>query len=413
MRIRLFTIGVLLCMPAWQAEATTLKEAMDKAGTLHPELRMSELRVEAARGELIEQSAYAYNPELTVEPQRRRLSGGGTTNDYYVGLSQGIEFGGKRGYREESAQAALAIANNETEMTQQQLSVGVARAFVDLFFSKQVYDFRNRQKVMLEQLSHAINRQMEAGEANQLDVNLAQSAFTSALSAETAAKQLFTLSQAQYYMAIGLPGGDELPNPELPQLIVDWKPPSDPLNVAIQSRPDFAALRSRLVKSKADADLASAERIPDPTLSVMAGREAGEHLVKVGISFSLPLFNSHSGSYKSAFAQASQVESQLAWSEKKLRLEVQAALYNHKAAMQAVSSAYRTEGPRLSSDSIKLAQTAFNAGEMDLEELVIHVNQSLEARLTAMEIMKQGWLARIRLAEVLGHSEYILEGTQQ
>lgn len=91
MRIRLFTIGLLLCMPAWLAEATTLKEAMDRAGTLHPELKISELNIEAARGQLMEQSAYAYNPELSLEPQRRRLNGGEAVNDYYIGLSQGIE----------------------------------------------------------------------------------------------------------------------------------------------------------------------------------------------------------------------------------------------------------------------------------------------------------------------------------
>lgn len=413
MRIRLLTIGVLLCMPVWLAEATTLKEAIDRARTLHPELKISELNVEAAQGQLIEQSAYAYNPELSLEPQRRHLNGGGIANDYYISLSQGVELGGKRGYREESAQAALTTANYETKMTQQQLSIGAARAFVEIFFSKKVFDFRNRQRAMLQQLSWAISRQMEAGEANQLDVNLAQSAFISALSAEMAAKQFFTLSRAQYQMAIGAPGGEKLSSPELPQLIVDWKPPSDPFSVALQSRPDFAAHRSRLLKSRADADLAGSERIPDPTLSVMTGREAGEQLVKVAISFPIPLFNSHSGSYKSALAESSQIEIQLAWSEKKLRLEVQAALYNHKSAMQAVANTYQTEGPRLSQDNIKLAQTAFNAGEMGLEELVIHVNQALGARLTTMEIMKQGWFARIRLAEVLGRSEYILEGTQQ
>jgi outer membrane protein TolC len=396
----------------WLAEATTLKEAIDRARTLHPELKISELDIEAAQGQLIEQSAYAYNPELSLNPQRRHLNGGGIANDYYISLSQGVELGGKRGYREESAQAALTTANYETKMTQQQLSIGAARAFVDIFYSKKVFDLRNRQRAMVQRLSRAINRQMEAGEANQLDVNLAQARFTSALSTETNAKQFFTLSQAQYQMAIGAPGGEELPNPELPQLIVDWKPPSDPFSVALQSRPDFAAHRSKLLKSRADADLAGSERIPDPTFSVMTGREAGERLVNVAISIPIPIFNSHRGSYKSALAESSQIESQLAWSEKKLRLEVQAALYNHKSAMQAVTNVYQTDGPRPSQDNIKLAQTAFNAGEMNLEQLVIHTSQAIEARLTSMKIIKQGWFARIRLAEVLGRPEYILEGTR-
>jgi hypothetical protein len=64
---------------------------MDRATKLHPELQISELNIEAARDQLIEQSAYAYNPELSLELQRRRLNGGEAVNDYYIGLSQGIE----------------------------------------------------------------------------------------------------------------------------------------------------------------------------------------------------------------------------------------------------------------------------------------------------------------------------------
>jgi len=43
---------------------------------------------------------------------------------------------------------------------------------------------------------------------------------------------------------------------------------------------------------------------------------------------------------------------------------------------------------------------------------VVHINQGLSAQITALEMVKQAWMARIRLAEVLGHPEYILKGTQ-
>jgi hypothetical protein len=79
---------------------------------------MAEKNIESARGNLTEQSSYAYNPELSLEPQRRRLNGGGTSNDYYITLSQGIELGGKQGLREQSAQAALNASSQSREATQ-------------------------------------------------------------------------------------------------------------------------------------------------------------------------------------------------------------------------------------------------------------------------------------------------------
>ncbi|MDQ6988979.1 MAG: TolC family protein [Mariprofundaceae bacterium] len=410
MRIRFLLIGVLLSIHPIYAHATTLEAAMDAATAQHPLLRIAQQNIEMARGQLIEQSSYAYNPELSLEPQYRRLNGGGTGTDYYIGLSQGIELGGKRGYRAQAAQQGLNTAKRESELNRQQLSIGAARTFVELFFAKQTLNLRNKQSVMLDKLSQAVHHQMAVGEMSQLDVNLARAAFTSALSAKMGAKQLFILNQAQYYMAVG---GEKMSAPELPRLLIDWQPPEDALAIALESRPDVAALRSRLAQSHAQSNLASAGRIPDPTLSIMAGREAGEQLVKVAISFPLPLWNSHQGSYQHALAKASQAETQLSWSEQKMRLDIQAARYNHQSAMQMLNSAYQAEKSATFQHSIKLAQTAFAAGEMDLEELVIHVNQALEAQLTSIEISKQGWLARIRLAEVLGHPEYILEGIQK
>jgi len=402
---------LLACLYPWSANAITLEEAMKIASKQHPQLQVAERHVDAAAGTFMEQSAYAYNPELSLEPQRRSLNTGGTANDYYVTLSQGIEIAGKQGYREQSAQAAFHAASQESEAIRQRLSIEAARAFVELFFAKQALDLRSRQAEMLRQMSQAIARKLEAGEANRLDANLARSAYTSALNAETASRQAFALSEARYYAALGRAGKGQQIEPELPELSLQWKSPDDPFALALQSRPDLAALRSQLAQARAQVELAGAQRIPDPTLSIMNGRENGEQLIKVGISFPIPLWNSHKGAYKAAMARAEGSRTELEWTEQRLRLEVQAAIRNHDSAMRAVASLDKA-GESFGFDSIKLAQTAFSAGELGLTELVIHINQGLDAQLTALEIMKQGWLARIRLAEVLGHPEFILKGNE-
>jgi len=80
--------------------------------------------------------------------------------------------------------------------------------------------------------------------------------------------------------------------------------------------------------------------------------------------------------------------------------------------MQALLALSKAEGKPSSPDNIELAKMAFDAGELNIEELVVHINQILESRINSASIIKQGWLARIRLAEVLGHPEYIFEGNQ-
>jgi len=408
-----FHAGLLACLQPWHADAITLEEAMKIASEQHPLLQMAEQNIEVARGNLTEQGSYAYNPELSLEPQRRRLNAGGTSNDYYVTLSQGIEIGGKRGYREQSAQAALDAASQDREAARQRLTIEAARSFSDLYYAEQILDFRRKQSAMLNKVSQAVARQLEVGQSSQLDANLAQSAFGSALNATTTARQAFTQSRQRYFTALGKTQETEnLSRLELPRLSPGWRPPKDSFKVALESRPDFSALRSKLAQSSAQADLASVERIPDITFSAMTGREAGENLIKLGVAIPFPVLNTHQGAYRSALAEKERTRTGLDWSEQRLRYEVRSALDNHANTMQALSGITETDMQRTGQETIDLAQKAYDAGELDLEELVVHIRQGLDARMTALDIIKQAWMARIRLAEVLGRPEYILEGTE-
>ena len=413
MRTRYLMTGMLLCIHPFYANAVTLKATMDAAVEQHPMLKISRMQIDGAQGELKEQSSYAYNPELSVEPQRRRLNGGGSSNDYYITLSQGIELGGKQKYREQSAQAALEAIKLESDAKYQQVSLNAAKAFVGLYFSKRELAWRNQQTGTLLQLHKALSRQMELGEANQLDVNLSQASLTQAINAEAQAKQMHAMNVSRYVMAVG--AGSEIKEiqPELPKLLVGWQPLADPVEIAMNSRPDITAKRQRLAQHSAQADLAKAQRIPDVTIGLTAGRESGDKLYSLGITVPIPLFNSHDGAYRSALSQASAQQTELEWFEQRVKLEVQEALYNHATAMNALLALNEVERSPSSTNKIDLAKAAFDAGELNIEELVVHINQILESRINSAATVKQGWLARIHLAEVLGHPEYILQGIQE
>jgi len=405
--------GMLLCIHPFYLHAESLQEAMARAVKRHPMLQMAEQQIDVARGNLDEQRAYAYNPQLSLEPQRRRFNGGGGSSDYYITLSQGIETGGKRGFRTQSARAALNAANRSREALRQRLMIEAARACVALYFAEQGLDLRRRQRDMLERVRHAVDRKLALGESSQLDANLAQSAFASAQNAFMVAGEALTQARERYLVALG--GGQSAgvaPELSLPDLDTDWRPPADAYRIALRSRRDLALLRAKQEQLHARAEQADAARIPDITLSAMAGREAGDQLIKLGLSVPLPILNSHRGAYQAALAEKARADVGLKWSERQLRYAVQSALDNHAQAMAALSGMIKTDMQRHAEETISLARKAYAAGELDLEDLVVHIRQGLDARMTALEMIKQGWLARIRLAEVLGHPEYILEGTK-
>lgn len=412
MRIRFLLTGMLLCIYPLHANAVTLKEAMDTALEQHPMLKISNTQIEGAQGDLQEQSSYAYNPELSVEPQRRRINGGGSSNDYYVTLSQGIELGGKQGFRERSAQAALEATKLESDAKHQRIMVDAARALVALYFSKRELLWRNQQAITLLRMNRAISRQMEVGEANLLDVNLAKASLTQAINAEAEAKQQHAMNISRYLMATGESTVPKEIQAELPKLLVGWEPLSDPVDIALNSRSEIKAKRQRLTQYSAQSDLAKAQRIPDLTVGLTAGRESGDQLYSLGFTMPIPVLNSHNGAYRAALSQFGSQQTELEWLEQRVRLEVQEAVYNHQIAMRAVLAVSKVENTDASKDKISLAKAAFDAGELNIEELVVHINQILESRINSAAVLKQGWMARIRLAEVLGHPEYILEGNQ-
>jgi len=412
-RTRFFMIGMLFCIHPFYSYADTLQEAMETVLKQHPMLQMAEKNIESARGNLTEKSSYAYNPKLSLQPQRRRLNSGGTSKDYYITLSQGIEIAGKQGFRKQSAQAALNVASQSKEATQQRLVLEASRAYITLYFAGRLYDLRDQQSRVLDKVSHAVTRKLQLGESSQLAANLAQSAFASALNSATIAQQFLIKSKQRYLIALGEVSASRLNSSlELPALSLNWQPPTDAYNVALASRPDFLVLQSKLDQSNAQADLASASRIPDVTLKAMVAREGGEHLILLGIKLPFPVLNTHKGAYRAALAEKERVNMGLDWSKQQLHYEVQSALDNYRNTIEALSNMIKSDMQNNAKNTITLAQKSYNAGELDLEALVIHMNQGLNAQITALEMMKQAWLARIRLAEVLGHPEYIIKGTK-
>jgi len=400
---------MLISMIPWVSHAeTTLEQTIDWAKQ-HPKLYMAELNNDASRASLSASSAYAYNPDLSVEVQDRKLNGGGRATDYYIGLSQGIEIGGKGTYRKQAAKASLKSSQYQAETLRQTLISDAVTAFVSLYEAEQALDIRRQQSELLQNLNQGVQKQLQAGDANILQANLALASYASALSALSQAKQDYTLALNVYRQATGKFNQINI-KPSLPRLDINWEAPEQAYAIALQARPELAALLAQAEQGQAQAELANASRYVDPTLSIMGGREAGEQLFKLGISFPIPLTNTKKGEYQASLAQAEVGQSQVLWFKQQLQAEVQAAIQNHHNAMMVLRV---FEQQQNNSNNITLAKTAFEAGELNLEDLVVHINQALDADLTALNLIKQGWLARIHLAQVLGHPEYILQGIKQ
>ncbi len=412
MQLRGWIVACALLGASPSLQAATLAEAMHQAEQAHPLLREAQRAIEASEGLLSEKAAAAYNPEVSLEPQSRRLRDGGSTRDWYLGLSMGVETGGKRNYRRQVAAAERDARLEQRRQLRQRLAIGAARAFVELYFARKALRYRERQASMLAKLQQAMHQRQRLGDASRLQWNLARAASDSAASALMVARQRVNQAQVAYRESLGGSSASMEEEIVLPPLDIAWKPPADARRVALRSRPELAVLAQQKRRDEARLRLAEANMLPDPTISLMLGKEAGDRLLKLGVQIPLPIRNDHRGARAAALAESLRAEEARRWRKRQIELRVQAALRDHAEAMRMLD-AMRQERNGDAEDTIRLAEAAFHAGELDLEDLVVHVKQALDARLTSLETERLAWQARIGLAEALGHPEYVLQGVSQ
>ncbi len=402
MRARLLVPFLLLAAP--NAAAHPLAEAIAQAERHHPRLQALERSVESARERLREASAPAYNPELSAESQRRRLIGGGRTNDYYLTLSQGLETGGKRRFRAQAAKQRLEIARQQLAAARLRLAADVARAWVHLAIARRIANLRQQQEAMLQRLRRGMDERLRAGDASRLDLNLTASELMAARQAALDARKTALDAERAWFAASGTQPPAATSALTLPLPDPDWRPPPASIETALQHRPDLNTQRAALAAARADARLASAQRLPDITVNAMIGREAGDKLVKIGISLPLPLLNTHRGAWRAAQNDQERARLELQWAEQNVRQEIAAAIARHESSMQTLAAL----PPE--TNALELAREAYESGEIGLDRFIFHARQAIEARITRWRIIEQAWLARIELARALGNKDFITRG---
>ncbi len=404
----LFFFIALSCSGETVSHAMSLKEAMDIAVAQHRQTAISRALLEGAEGDLLEEGSYAYNPELSLEPQRRVLRDkAGRYNDIYITLSQGIETAGKQGFRRKAAEQRARLAEYQGLGAEKQLRINAGSAYVELVIARMKYHVREQQFAIARTLLQAVKKQRDAGDVTSLQVNLIQSSLANALSLRSNEERALFRAESDFKVALSLSPSENLsPAMELPPLSTDWEPDIVSEEV-VKNHPDFKVAETQERVFTEEANLASAKKIPDVTLSFMVADEVGDKLYKLGLSVPIPLFNTHSGAYKAAVAREREARLRKELLQSTLESKLYAALQRHTAAMKALKE-YQEDNLKDAVANAELARKAYEAGELELIEAIVHINQSLDAELTGIEILHQAWLARIDLSARLAHPEYIL-----
>ncbi|NKZ39933.1 TolC family protein [Oleiagrimonas citrea] len=317
--------------------------------------------------------------QLSAIPQRRRVEGGPTFNEWEAEISRAVRWPGKARldreigqYGVEAAQLNLADAHHAG-----------ARRLLALWAMWQRASVTARQQHLQvdvwERDRKAIARRVELGDAALRDRVAADAALAQARAAALQADA--DEASARRMLQSAFPG---LPLP--PRVRLDAMPPELSgtnlhwSQLIVQRSHEIGAAEAVVRMRESEARRARADRLADPTVGVRVLNDLGGRERAVGLVFSMPIGVRQRGA-KAAAAEADALSAQAdsAMVQRDVSRDAREAVARARSARAVWRS--REQALKAADDSAAKAERAYALGESGLAELLAARRTALDAAL--------------------------------
>jgi cobalt-zinc-cadmium efflux system outer membrane protein len=387
-----FLLLALLAAPAWSAGLTE-GEAL-RLGLAHPEFsELQQARLGAAEADVLEAGVW---PNPTLEFGRDKT---GAALERSWQISQPLDLSGRRGLRTEAARQRLLATAAGNRAARNERTAELRRAFHELLRQQEATRAVAAWAERFSVIDHVVAKLAKGGEVSGYDRRrlAREQRSAEARLAESGAEQ--ARGQARLAALIGR-AIDGIAGRLLPEA-----PPALPaLQAQLAARPEFAALAARV--EAAHGERAAAQRnLPELTLGIGGKRVEEGPLRENGntlmLAFNLPLFDRQQAADRRGAAQAQAAQAELSLARQQAEGEL---LGLHRQATQLIAAAarYRAEAVAPSAELVRIAESAYRAGESTVLELLDAYKGALEAELTALDLEWKARAARIELDQLTG-----------
>ena len=329
----------------------------------------------AAAGAALRTAAEYPNPALALGYSK-------DAPNYHLELEQELEYPWVRVPRIQAARAALRAAALRVEITRARIRYDVTAAYAAAAAARQIAALSVQQAASGAELLRIARARRDAGDASDLDVDLAAVNAAQLLSALLADSLQLTAATLELQGAMGLP----VDSPRIvatDTLPATFAAPADSALAVAAGEAERTAAERRLAEQRRG-------RIPAPALRV--GIEQGDPsgdatglLPTVGVSIPLPLFHRNGGAVAAARADADRAAAELAQAKldaalavalaERARAVAQARLAADRSALAGASrvatlslTAYR-EGAFPLAAVLDAQRSAWDAGRQVLEDI--------------------------------------------
>lgn len=358
----------------------------------HPRVRAAQSDVTAAEARERAASKALYNPELEAEYED------GDVLTRSIGIKQTIDLGGKRGARQRATSFETQSAIESLALIRQTVLAELLSALGMYEITSEQLLIADERKTLVGRLRTLTKERWQAGDLNQVEVDLANLAYAqAALQRSQSAGKLVTAEQALARVA-----GNNVPNrPAIPSIYASVTIDEPAIDTILTELPSVRIAQARIATAQAVVDLRQRERRPDPTIGLYAGREGSADLVGVRFSIPLPVRNSYRAEVDAANADLVTLDYSITDEYRHLRAELVAAERRYEIARAAWNEWLQVGAGSLESQT-DLLERLWHAGELNTMEYLVQLHQTLDTRVAASEQREALWEAWIALLTVSG-----------
>jgi cobalt-zinc-cadmium efflux system outer membrane protein len=374
--LKRLAVGVVFCLtPLWTGGALasprtySLQELEETVLKTHPALKVAGEEINKSNAEL--RIAHQYpNPELEgLMSSQRAMEGGTYGTGFSVGLSQTIEWPGRRGKKQEAAR--FGIDSAQQKLIQEQINVRARcrELYYRVLAGGQLVKIAAENLESAKTLLDIAEKRVRLGESRPIDLIKARVEFFSLEREYDKAKT--TLAGDRQVLRQFM--GDDLPADFALSAVANVLDPVAPLKRwqegALQSHPLLAAQAARVRQAESTLGAERQGWVPDVTVKAFHIQDVDLHATGGGFSVPLALWNRKEGEVARAAAVKSQAKSELRLLKQDLETKL-ADQYSLYATARRQVESFQTAILKEAAESLRVAQFSYEHGETSLLELL-------------------------------------------
>lgn len=390
--------GVFLCLLfnlAWAKDISSprdaylLKTYIRSAMEHHLALQAADASVSVSVHAQESAQQPLYNPELELDSEQTDIN---TTS---IGISQAIDWGGKRRANATEAELETAKAIAVRDKKRQQLIAQLLRTTSNWLAAEKLATLQKKRIDSIREFAELAGKRLAAGDISQAEKQLADLAAAEAGIGYARAKTDLLNAVAEIRGLTGQNPPKQLQFPALPQLVdID-------LETLLTNHPDVRLAQAEVNSARAATAVAEKQRRADPVVGLRAGKEESEKLL--GLTFSIPLYirNRFNAELKAAEAEALKAELEAQLTLRQMREKLAAASASYRVQAEAWKN-WQSSGVENTQDYLSLIERLWRSGELTTADYLVQLQQGLSATIAGVELQNTSRLTWVDWLEASG-----------